>query len=143
MDVAIANAERIVGSVDLPVTVDFEGGYAADPETVAANVARLAATGAVGCNFEDQVVGGEGLYPIEEQARRIRAIRAQVGADFFLNLRTDLFLKADASGHDAGARRSRDRTRPGLCRGGGQRLLYSWAGGPGLVERICGRSLCR
>ena len=36
---------------------------------VAANMARLAATGAVGCNFEDQVVGGEGLHPIELAGR--------------------------------------------------------------------------
>ena len=35
MEVALANAARIVGSVDLPVTIDFEGGYAVDPEETA------------------------------------------------------------------------------------------------------------
>ena len=39
------------------------------PEGVAANMARLAATGAIGCNFEDQVVGGEGLHPIDGAGR--------------------------------------------------------------------------
>jgi len=101
MDFALANAERIVRSVDLPVTVDFEGGYAVEPEAVAANASRLAATGVIGCNFEDQVVGGEGLHSIEEQSRRIRALRDAVGPDLFINLRTDLFLKADAPAHDA------------------------------------------
>src|SRR3546814_8331734 len=42
---ALANAQRIAGAVHLPVTVDFEGGYAVDPDSVAANLTRLAATG--------------------------------------------------------------------------------------------------
>ena len=62
---------RIVDTIDLPVTVDFEGGYADDSGGLAQNGRRLAETGAVGCNFEDQVVGGEGLHPIPVQAERI------------------------------------------------------------------------
>jgi 2-methylisocitrate lyase-like PEP mutase family enzyme len=97
IDFALANAKRIVDSVELPVTVDFEGAYSSDPDVGAANVARLAATGAVGCNFEDQVLGGEGLHPIDLQVRRIAAIRAAVGDQFFINARTDLLLKAQTS----------------------------------------------
>lgn len=97
---ALANAARIVEAVELPVTIDFEGAYAVDPEGVAANMKRLAATGAIGCNFEDQVVGGEGLHPIEKQAARIAAARAAVGPDFFINARTDVFLKSKADTHD-------------------------------------------
>jgi 2-methylisocitrate lyase-like PEP mutase family enzyme len=100
-DLALANAERIVATVDLPVTIDFEGAYAADPDAAGRNVGRLAATGAIGCNFEDQVIGGEGLHPIPFQAERIRAIRAAVGPDFFINARTDIFLKAPRETHDA------------------------------------------
>ena len=100
MDFAIENARRIVRSVDLPVTVDFEGGYAVEAGGVGQNLAKLAATGVVGCNFEDQVVGGDGLYSIEEQAARIAAVRAAVGPDFFINARTDLFLKAPQETHD-------------------------------------------
>lgn len=93
LDFVFANASRIMAAVDLPLTVDFEGGYALDPEATAANVAALAATGAVGCNFEDQVIGGEGVHPLKEQARRITAIRKAVGDAFFINARTDLYLK--------------------------------------------------
>ena len=93
LDFAFANAKRIVDSVELPVTVDFEGAYSADPEEGGANVARLKQTGAVGCNFEDQVLDGEGLHPIDLQAKRVAAIRKAVGADFYINARTDLFLK--------------------------------------------------
>jgi 2-methylisocitrate lyase-like PEP mutase family enzyme len=93
MEFAFANAKRIVDAVEVPLTVDFESAYSADPDEGAANVARLKATGAVGCNFEDQVIGGEGLHPLDLQAKRIAAIRAAVGDDFYINARTDLFLK--------------------------------------------------
>jgi 2-methylisocitrate lyase-like PEP mutase family enzyme len=98
IDFALANAARIVAATELPVTVDFEGAYSADPEQGAANVARLKAMGAIGCNFEDQVIGGEGLHPIDLQAKRIAAIRGAVGADFFINARSDLLLKTQEHG---------------------------------------------
>jgi 2-methylisocitrate lyase-like PEP mutase family enzyme len=93
IDFALANATRIIDAVELPLTVDFESAYSDDPQEGGANVARLAASGAVGCNFEDQVIGGEGLHPLDLQVRRIRAIREAVGDQFFINARTDLFLK--------------------------------------------------
>ena len=93
LDYVFANATRIVEALDLPLTVDFEGAYSVDLEEGATNVARLKETGVVGCNFEDQVVGGEGLHPLDLQVRRIAAIRRAVGDDFYINARTDLFLK--------------------------------------------------
>jgi len=86
---------RIVDTIDLPVTVDFEGGYNEDEGGLAENVSRLLDLGVVGINFEDRVVKGTGLYPIDRQARRIAAIRAAAkkkGIDLFINARTDLFL---------------------------------------------------
>src|SRR5438552_8950784 len=97
LDFALANARRIVAATDLPLTVDFESAYSDDPAIAAVNVAALAATGAVGCNFEDQVIGGAnaegGVHPLKAQAARIAAIRKAVGDRFFINARTDLFLK--------------------------------------------------
>jgi len=101
---ALGNAERIVQSVELPVTIDFEGGYAVDPAQLAANMAMLAATGAVGCNFEDQVVGSADprtMHSVAGQSERIAAIRNALGPDFFINARTDIFLIAKADTHDA------------------------------------------
>jgi 2-methylisocitrate lyase-like PEP mutase family enzyme len=99
LDFALANATRIVEAVDLPVTVDFEGAYAVEPDATGRNMALLARTGAVGCNFEDQLIGGDGLHPLSLQARRIEAARKAVGDAFFINARTDLFLKN--SEHDS------------------------------------------
>jgi 2-methylisocitrate lyase-like PEP mutase family enzyme len=106
---ALANAGRVAAAVDLPVTIDFEGAYAVAQGDVAANMAKLAATGAIGCNFEDQIVGGEGLHPIPVQAARIAAARAAIGAGFFINARTDIFLKSrdhDAAKVDAALERA-------------------------------------
>jgi 2-methylisocitrate lyase-like PEP mutase family enzyme len=99
IDFVFANARRIAEAVDpLPLTVDFEGAYSIDPRQAGENVALLARTGTVGCNFEDQVIGGEGLHPLDQQCRRIEAIRKAVGDAFFINARTDLFLKTQT--HD-------------------------------------------
>jgi 2-methylisocitrate lyase-like PEP mutase family enzyme len=102
----VANAARIVSAVDLPVTLDFEGGYSADPVRVAANFARVLAAGIIGCNFEDQVIGGEGLHPVRDQAERIKALRREAdraGVPAFINARTDVFLKAKPEAHDRAA----------------------------------------
>jgi 2-methylisocitrate lyase-like PEP mutase family enzyme len=93
----LAELTRLISrATDLPLSVDFEGGFALEPDEVAANVAMIIDCGAVGINFEDQVVGGEGIHPIRVQAARIRAIRAMAekrGFELFINARTDLFLK--------------------------------------------------
>jgi 2-methylisocitrate lyase-like PEP mutase family enzyme len=86
---------RIAASVDVPVTADFEGGYTEDNGELADNISRLLDTGIVGINFEDRVVKGSGLYPIERQSDRIAVIRKtadQKGIPLFINARTDLFL---------------------------------------------------
>ena len=137
LELALGNAARIVAGVELPVTVDFEGGYAADSDGLTANARRLVETGAIGCNFEDQVVGTDRLYAIADQAARIAALRGGAGAHFFINARTDLFLKAKPEAHDSAL------SEQAIERG----VAYAEAGADGyfipgltdlaLVERIC------
>ena len=86
---------RIAGTIDVPVTVDFEGGYSDDDTVLAENVSRILELGVVGVNFEDRVVQGVGLYAVDRQAHRIAAIRDAAdkkGVNLFINARTDLFL---------------------------------------------------
>jgi 2-methylisocitrate lyase-like PEP mutase family enzyme len=86
---------RIVATVDISVTADFEGGYSENDEVLADNISRYLDLGVVGVNFEDRVVKGSGLYEIDRQARRIAAIRAAAERKrvaLFINARTDLFL---------------------------------------------------
>jgi len=88
-------AERIVANVEVPVSVDFEGSYAAGEASLETNIARLIGLGVVGVNFEDRVVQGQGLYALARQASRIAALRRAAEAaktPLFINARTDLFL---------------------------------------------------
>lgn len=104
LDFVLRIVERICGSVDIPVTVDFEGGYATEPEAVAENVRKVIRAGSVGINFEDRIVKGDGLHPISAQAARIRAIKAVAadeGIPLVLNARTDLFLGTKPTTHEA------------------------------------------
>jgi 2-methylisocitrate lyase-like PEP mutase family enzyme len=98
--IPIGFAEQIVGritaTVDIPVTVDLEGGYSEDDGELAANIARLLDLGVIGINFEDRIVKGSGLYSVDRQARRIAAIRKAAerkGVDLFINARTDVFFE--------------------------------------------------
>ena len=87
---------RIAATTDVPVTVDFEGGYSEDDRVLANNVMRLLDLGVIGINFEDRVVKGAGLYDINPQAAAsiavIRDAAEQKGVGLFINARTDLFL---------------------------------------------------
>ncbi len=125
MEDALANVARIISSVDLPVTLDFEGGYAEEPAQLKKNILRVIETGAVGINFEDQVVGGDGLYSIEQQSERIAAVREaadSTGIPLFINARTDVFLKAMPGPHTT------DQVEEALDRG----ESYARAGASGL-----------
>lgn len=102
LDLAMDNLRRIVDAVDLPVTADIEGGYGAAPETVAQTVARACESGAVGFNFEDQIVGTSDLHDIATQSARIAAARKSADAiapSIFINARTDIFLKTKPDAH--------------------------------------------
>jgi 2-methylisocitrate lyase-like PEP mutase family enzyme len=95
LDFALQIVGRIVAAVDVPVTVDFEGGYSEDDRELASNISKLLDVGIAGINFEDRLVKGEGMYGIEQQAKRIAAIRKAAekkGIPLFINARTDVFL---------------------------------------------------
>jgi 2-methylisocitrate lyase-like PEP mutase family enzyme len=140
LELALANARRIIESVSVPVTIDFEGGYAVEPEPLAANARRLKETGAVGCNLEDQVVGGDGLHPTDRQSERLRAVRAAVGADFFINARTDLFLKAKREAHDEALVEGALARADAYAEAGASGIFVPGLADMRLLERFCTQS---
>ena len=91
---AVEAARRVVAAVDLPVTVDAEGGYG--PLAAAATVTALVGVGAAGVNLEDSTAVGGPLFPVAEQAERLRAARTAAAAaglpELLVNARTDVFL---------------------------------------------------
>ena len=140
MDLAIANAARITGAVDLPVTLDFEGGYAVDPARVADNFALALAAGVIGCNFEDRIVDGDGLHPADFQARRIEALRRtaeRAGVPAFINARTDIFLQAKADAHDRTAVDAALERARAYRDAGASGFFVPGLADEGLLARIC------
>ncbi|HYJ92707.1 MAG TPA: isocitrate lyase/phosphoenolpyruvate mutase family protein [Pyrinomonadaceae bacterium] len=102
LDFVIENLRRIVNAVDLPVSLDFEGGYAVRPDVLRKNIERVIDAGAVGINFEDRKVPGRDLFSIEEQCERIRALRNAAddkGISFYINARSDVVLPLSANEH--------------------------------------------
>ena len=53
LDEVVAHAAALDAATDLPVSVDLENGYGAEPEQAAGAIARVAAAGAVGGSIED------------------------------------------------------------------------------------------
>jgi 2-methylisocitrate lyase-like PEP mutase family enzyme len=104
LHIVLENLRYIVASTELPVSLDFEGAYGVAPEAVAVTCAQAISAGAIGFNFEDQIIGGEGLYAVEDQCARIEAMRScgdSAGVDVFINARTDIFLKAQPADHNS------------------------------------------
>ena len=84
----IANLKRIVAVVDVPVSLDLEAGYGADPAAVRASVQTARDAGAVGVNMEDRLPDTERPLPIDAAAERVAAAAA---TGLFVNARCDLF----------------------------------------------------
>jgi 2-methylisocitrate lyase-like PEP mutase family enzyme len=77
----LAHIGEIVGATALPVNADFLGGYADEPEGVAANVRLCVATGVAGLSIEDSTGRTDTpLYEKKLAADRIRAARSAIDA---------------------------------------------------------------
>lgn len=141
LEMALGNLSRIIAGTDLPVTVDLESGYGVSPKDVADTVRQAIEAGAVGFNFEDQVIGANGLYASDVQSERIAAARAacdKLGVPAFINARTDIFLKAKPETHSA------DMLADAVVRA----HAYEEAGAsgffaPGLADEVMIETLCK
>ena len=92
-DEALAHAEGIVAATGLPVSGDFENGFADDPEGVAETVRLAAEAGLSGCGIEDtQMIPGNPAYGFDLAVERIRAAAGSaraLGRPFVLVARAD------------------------------------------------------
>ena len=72
IDEVAAHVEALNGTTELPVSVDLENGYSAEPESAAEAVTRVAGAGAVGGSIEDWDADS-GLYELGHAVKRIEA----------------------------------------------------------------------
>jgi 2-methylisocitrate lyase-like PEP mutase family enzyme len=78
-DQALEHLRAIAGAVKVPINADFEGGYAVEPDQVAANVKLAVATGIAGLSIEDSTGDEENpLHDFELAVERVRAARRAI-----------------------------------------------------------------
>lgn len=96
LEITLAMARQIAAAVTLPVTVDFEKGYAASIDGVKENVLRLIESGAIGLNIEDSVNAEDGPFrSLKDASARVAAVREaadQAGLPLVINARTDVLV---------------------------------------------------
>lgn len=91
-------AARIGRGIDLPMTVDVEGGYGMDPAELVGNLWNV---GAAGCNIEDTDHANEKFRDPNEHAdwlHRMREAAIEREYPLVINARIDIFLAAFLAG---------------------------------------------
>ncbi|MDB5524059.1 MAG: phosphoenolpyruvate phosphomutase family protein [Rhizobium sp.] len=92
-DEALRHAEDIVKATSLPVSGDFENGFADAPDGVAETIRLAAEIGLSGCSIEDtRMIDGNPAYDFELAVDRIRAAvdaSRSIGRPFILCARAD------------------------------------------------------
>ncbi|HET7352759.1 MAG TPA: isocitrate lyase/phosphoenolpyruvate mutase family protein [Gaiellaceae bacterium] len=95
-DQMLEHLRQIAAAVGVPVNADFEGGFADDPDGVAANVKLAAETGIAGLSIEDSTGDAdEPIYPLDLAVERVRAARRAIdesGTGVLLTGRSEGFV---------------------------------------------------
>lgn len=87
--------EKIATSVDIPLSVDLEGGYSREPLKVAEHINRLTAFGVLGINLEDSIVvnGEREFLEPGAFAQFLKKIRENLSErPLYINARTDAYI---------------------------------------------------
>jgi len=96
LEETLAHLRLIAQGVDIPVNADFEGGFATDPDQVAANVSVATKTGIAGLSIEDSTGDSANpLHPFDLAVDRIRAARRAIdesGTEVLLTGRSEGFI---------------------------------------------------
>ena len=108
LDEALAHYRAMCAAVSIPVSADFEHGFADSPDGVAANVARACATGLAGLSVEDSSDDpAHPLYDFSLAVERVRAAREAIdgtGSGVLLTARAEGFHVGTPSLDDSIAR---------------------------------------
>jgi 2-methylisocitrate lyase-like PEP mutase family enzyme len=81
---------RITRVINVPLTVDLEAGYGKTAAEVCETVLAVVDAGAIGMNIEDAT---EPPVVLAEKIEGIRALTNRIGLPFFVNARTDVYLR--------------------------------------------------
>lgn len=102
----VQHVETLVGVTDLPLSVDLENGFGAEPQSAALAVERVAEAGAVGGSIEDYDPAGR-LYDLSHAVERVAAaVEAArgLGWPFMLTARAENHIRGNPNLDDTIAR---------------------------------------
>ena len=106
LEEVVEHVRALVGATDLPISVDLENGYGAEPSQAAVAVTRAAEAGAVGGSIEDYDPAGH-LYElplaVERVAAAVEAARG-LGWPFTLTARAENHIRGNPDLPDTIAR---------------------------------------
>ncbi len=102
LDEVIAHTAALAGVTNLPVSVDLENGYGADPDDAARAVAAAAAAGAAGGSIED-FDPNRGIYDVGHAAERVAAA-AEAAGELVLTARAENHIRGNPDLDDTIAR---------------------------------------
>lgn len=96
LEEALAHVRDVADSVDVPLSADFEGGFAIAPAAVGAHVAAVTATGIAGLSIEDSTGNPSApLFDFALAVERIQAARRAIdesGTGILLTARSEGFI---------------------------------------------------
>ncbi len=104
---SLAHAGALVAAADLPVSADFEDGFAEDPAGVAETVRLALEIGLAGCSVEDWGAADGRLYGAEAAAERVAAAAEAAHAGdvhLVLTARAENYLRGNPDLRDTIAR---------------------------------------
>ena len=89
--------KKIISKVNIPLSVDIEGGYSRYSKEIVENIISLYEIGVLGVNIEDSVVenGERRILPKEEFSKLLKEIKSNLqnkNINIFINARTDNFI---------------------------------------------------
>ncbi len=97
LDVVLAHYRELADATDIPLNADFEDGFGATTDEVAANVTRCIATGVAGLSIEDSPQNSPvPLYEFDEAVARVKAARAAIdkaGGGVVFTARSEGFIR--------------------------------------------------
>ncbi|MBV8753128.1 MAG: isocitrate lyase/phosphoenolpyruvate mutase family protein [Hyphomicrobiales bacterium] len=96
-DLALAHCAELAEATEVPLNVDYEGGYADDPAGVAESVRLCVETGVAGLSIEDSTGDpNKPLYDFDLAVARVKAARATIdktGGEVVFTARSEGFIR--------------------------------------------------
>ena len=106
LDEVVVHVSALVAVTELPISVDLENGYGAEPHSAALAVRRVAEVGAVGGSIEDYDPAGH-LYELNHATERVAAAAEaahELGFAFTLTARAENHIRGNPNLDDTIAR---------------------------------------